>query len=110
MVKPIIRCLCDGLLPSEVNVMRVHDRDNDDREKVHTRNSIKCGGSLLNMLRTLFMCTRIEDSTYMDSPIVINGDETEDWYLMMSQLQLPERRNDFDYLCVSRVCGTPLDW
>lgn len=94
-------CLTDKLLPSEVNVMRVHDKEEEN--PVATDKFLKCGGSVMKMVRMVFEKTLWHEIHYVDKPTMDSC--VVEWMGVYSDLELPECRNDYDYRYVRRKCG-----
>ncbi|KIW16854.1 hypothetical protein PV08_04044 [Exophiala spinifera] len=104
LLNHISDCLEKALLPTVVNVMRVHDKEG--KNPVATDKFFKCGGSVAQMVRMVFERALWHEVQYLDEPqpygIVV------DWMQLSSDDYLPECRNDYDYRYVRRKCGIPV--
>jgi GNAT superfamily N-acetyltransferase len=94
LMKHISKCLWAGMLPNEVNIMSIHDRD--EKDKVNTKNFFKGGGKVATVAKVAFEAA-IDDDSFTDVG-------TPAWPLPEGTNELPKCRNDHEYGYVGIKC------
>ncbi|KAK5559412.1 hypothetical protein LTR46_002454 [Exophiala xenobiotica] len=95
LLKHTSECLRAGMLPNQVNIMSIHDRD--EKDKVNTKNFFKGGGRVETVARIVFEAA-MDDFTS-------TGESLPSWFEVEDIDELPKCPNDHEYGCVSIRCG-----